>query len=153
MPMRDAMESVRAFHDKMNVPQQRTPTLIPGDRRLAQDFAERLSSLSFQALGVGTLEGDLLLLRLSLALEELSEWLAAHANGDLVAAADAWADRAYVLFGDAVAAGLPASALFEAVHASNMSKSQTSLAGGKALKGPGYFRPDIAEILKHSGRR
>jgi hypothetical protein len=46
-------------------------------------------------------------LRTCLLLEELAEWLSAHARRDLVATADAWADRTWVLFGDA--AGLPAA--------------------------------------------
>lgn len=96
------------------------------------------------------MEGDLLLLRLSLALEELAEWLMAHATGDLVGAADAWADRIYALLGDAVATGLPASQLFEAVHASNLSKSPPTTSGGKAVKGPDYVPPNIATVLRRA---
>ena len=43
-----------------------------------------------------------------------------------MAAADAWADPAYVLFGDSAAAGLPAVALFEEVHDINMTKEPDS---------------------------
>jgi len=45
---------------------------------------------------------DALLSRVALALEELAEWVLAHADQDLKSAA-AWVDRCYVLVGDAVA--------------------------------------------------
>ena len=65
---------------------------------------------------------DQLLSRAAMAVEELGEWIFAHADTDLVAAADSLADRFYVLLGDAVATGLPLGRLFEAVHRSNMTK-------------------------------
>ena len=86
--------------------------------------------------------------RAAMAIEELAEWLLAHANGDLVAAADAWADRAYVLFGDAVAAGLPAAELFAEVHRSNMTKELVADGTGKARKGAAYRPPELAAILE-----
>lgn len=83
-----------------------------------------------------------------MAMEELAEWLQAHVNGDVVGAADAWADRAYVLFGDVVAAGLPAAALFDEVHRSNMTKQPDPRRTGKAIKGLGYEPPDLRSILQ-----
>ena len=83
-----------------------------------------------------------------MAIEELAEWLLAHVNDDLIAAADAWADRAYVLLGDAVAAGLPAAELFAEVHASNMTKELVADGTGKARKGAAYRPPELAAILK-----
>jgi predicted HAD superfamily Cof-like phosphohydrolase len=150
MPVDDAVTAVKAFHDKIGALTSSAPRLLPGDADRARSFADRVSSLCFQAFGCGIMEGDVLLLRLSLALEELAEWLAAHAKGDLVGAADAWADRAYALFGDAVATGLPAGELFDAVHASNLSKSPPSVSGGKAVKGPGYRPPDVAAVLRRA---
>ena len=91
---------------------------------------------------------ELLLSRTAMAIEELAEWLTAHSDGDLVAAADAWADRAYVLFGDAVATELPAEKLFAEVHRSNMSKEPDSAGSGKAIKGASYNPPRIADVLK-----
>jgi len=84
-------------------------------------------------------------------LEELAEWIQAHANDNLVAAADAWADRAYVLFGDAVAAGLPAATLFAEVHRSNLTKEPVASGSGKARKAPGYTPPDLRTILRAAG--
>lgn len=91
---------------------------------------------------------DELTARMALVLEELSEWLAAQVQGDLVAAADAWADRMYVLLGDAVISGLPAEELFQEVHSSNMTKCADALRTGKAIKGAAYRPPDIRRILK-----
>jgi predicted HAD superfamily Cof-like phosphohydrolase len=150
MPIDDAFAAVKRFHDKIGTPSAATPRLLPGDAERARAFAERISGLRFQALGCGMMDGNLLLLRLSLALEELAEWLMAHANGDLVGAADAWADRAYALFGDAVAAGLPTGELFKAVHTSNLTKTAPATSGGKAVKGPGYLPPDIQAVLRRA---
>jgi len=147
MKVDDALEAVTAFHQQIGAPSSTSPRLLPGDADRARAFAERVSSLRFQAFGCGMMEDDQLLLRLSLALEELAEWLMAHAKGDLVGAADAWADRAYALFGDAVAAGLPAGELFEEVHASNCTKTAPATSGGKAVKGPEYVPPDIRSVL------
>ena len=85
-----------------------------------------------------------------MALEELAEWITAHTQGDLISTADAWADRAYVLFGDAVAAGLPAAELFAEVHRSNMTKELDSAGTGKAVKGPMYQPPNIWQALTFS---
>jgi predicted HAD superfamily Cof-like phosphohydrolase len=84
-------------------------------------------------------------------LEELREWLFAHANSNLVDAADALADRFYLLLGDAVATGLPLADLFQEVHKSNMGKLAGVRTGvGKGLKGPNYCRPQIEKVLLRS---
>lgn len=92
-------------------------------------------------------DGDELLLRLCLALEEIAEWIEAHLRNDLVAAADAWGDRMYVLMGDAVSTGLPAQNVFDEVHRSNMSKRCKSTNRGKAVKGSSYHRPQLEQVL------
>jgi predicted HAD superfamily Cof-like phosphohydrolase len=79
-----------------------------------------------------------------MAVEELAEWIEAHVASDLTAAADAWADRAYLLFGDAVATGLGTEALFDEVHRSNMTKAPVNPATGKAVKSDGYLAPVIS---------
>ncbi len=84
------------------------------------------------------------------AIEELYEWAKAHAESDLVEAADAWADRCYVLFGDAIASGIPAEAIFNEVHRSNMTKSAPSDLHGKGFKNPHFERPLLEPILKKS---
>ena len=62
--------------------------------------------------------------------------------------AAAGAVRAYVLFGNAVAAGLPAAELFAEVHASNMTKDLVADGTGKAKKGAAYRPPDLVGILE-----
>ena len=79
-----------------------------------------------------------------MAVEELAEWIEAHVAGDLTAAADAWADRCYLLFGDAVATGLGTEAVFDEVHRSNMTKAPVNPATGKAVKSDGYLAPVIS---------
>jgi predicted HAD superfamily Cof-like phosphohydrolase len=85
-----------------------------------------------------------------MTLEELAEWLRAHAQQDLTAAADAIGDRLYLLLGDAVASGLPLTEIFRTVHSSNMTK-MTGV--GKAVKGRSFRRPEIAAILEKATAR
>ncbi len=96
--------------------------------------------------------GKTTLCRAAMELEELAEWLLAHAQANLVGVADALGDRLYLLLGDAVATGLPLAELFSVVHESNMSKLGGVHTGlGKGVKGPGYARPRIAEVLAQHG--
>ena len=145
MKISDAFAAVHDFHRGTGAPIAEQPRLLPGDRLAAETLAGQLSSLKS---GIDTAGGGMLVQRAAMAIEELAEWLLAHANGDLVAAADAWADRAYVLLGDAVAAGLPAAELFAEVHASNMTKELVADGTGKARKGAAYRPPELAAILK-----
>ena len=141
----DAVAAVRDFHMGTGSPVVEKPCLLRGDRLAAATLAEQLSSL---IAGITAADGDVLLQRAAMAIEELSEWLTAHANGDLVAVADAWANRAYVLLGDAVASGLPAAELFAEVHRSNMTKDLVADGTGKATKGANYRPPNLAAILE-----
>jgi len=141
MQIDDAIQAVRAFHERTASPIADRPRLLPGGKVGAEVLARQLLAI------------NLLLQRAAMAIEELAEWLQAHAKGDLVAAADAWADRAFVLFGDAVAAGLPAAPLFAEVHRSNMTKEPVAGRSGKAHKGPGYTPPDLGAILRTAGSK
>lgn len=145
--MHNATKCVREFHTKMGAPTADAPTLLPCDREAAASLASRIQDLATQTMEASTNE-DVLTRRAAMQLEELAEWLLAHADGNLVAAADAWADRAYVLFGDAVAAGLPAAALFAKVHRSNMTKEPDSANTGKAVKGASYEPPRVRRVLR-----
>jgi predicted HAD superfamily Cof-like phosphohydrolase len=98
------------------------------------------------------LEPELLRSRQALMEEELDELLRAMRSGDLVAIADGLADLLYVVFGTAVAYGLPMDGIFAEVHESNMSKLDAEgqpLIGehGKRLKGPLYRPPNITPLL------
>jgi hypothetical protein len=79
--------------------------------------------------------------------EEVRELGEASAAGDLIAFADALADITYVVYGTAWRTGIPLDAVVGEVHRSNMSKTATP-GDGKAIKGPGYFRPDVAAALR-----
>lgn len=148
MKIDDALAAVRDFHMGTGSPVADTPRLLSGDRHAAEALVGQLSMLKSS---IATNDGDVLMQRAAMAIEELAEWLLAHAKGDLVAAADAWADRAYVLLGDAVAAGLPAAALFAEVHRSNMTKDLVADGTGKATKGTNYRPPNLAAILESAG--
>ena len=145
MEVDDSITAVRDFHEGTGAPVAEKPRLLPGDREAAADLAQQLAVLKS---GIAADDGDVLLQRAAMVIEELAEWLTAHATGDLVAAADAWADRAYVLFGDAVTAGLPAASLFAEVHRSNMTKEPVAGETGKARKGDGYSQPELEKILQ-----
>lgn len=150
MQIDSALDDVREFHQKMRAPISRSPRLLPGDATTAGVIANRLNTFADETASVAASSGDLLLSRAAMAIEELAEWLTAHERGDLMAAADAWADRAYVLLGDAVAAGLPAEKLYAEVHRSNMTKEPDSAGSGKAVKGANYEPPRIADVLREA---
>lgn len=95
-----------------------------------------------------TLVDPQLLSRAAMAVEVLGEWLSAHGAGNLPAAADAIGDRLFILLGDAVATGLPLPEIFERVYESNSTKLKGVTNGlGKAVKGPGYVAPSLAELV------
>ena len=148
MDFDDALDKVRRFHEHIGETVADSPCLLACNFVAARWLAMQIAELGRIASCGGANAGDRLLCRTALALEELAEWLTAHADGDLGAAADSWADRAYVLLGDAVAAGLPAAELFRAVHESNMSKVPSTRTGsGKAVKGHGYQPPDVRRAV------
>jgi len=90
-------------------------------------------------------------------MEELSELLKAHEDGDLVAAADALADLSYVAMGCAHHMGLPLPKILEIVHMANMQKVPgTTRRGHKqdAQKPEGWTGPEdhIALLLLNTTR-
>jgi len=122
----DTLALVKAWHDKFRVPVLERPGL-PADR-------------------VG--------MRLDILEEEVRELREAVAAGDLVEVLDALCDIQYVLDGNFLEFGLHAqkAKAFAEVHASNMSKlgedGQPVLReDGKVLKGPNFFRPNLAQFL------
>ncbi|HJN13663.1 MAG TPA: nucleoside triphosphate pyrophosphohydrolase family protein [Pirellulaceae bacterium] len=148
--MQDAIDNVRDFHRHIGAPIAQSPTLLPCRRDDAATIAVQLRDLATTCHQMAQTAGDLPS-RLSLALEEMAEWTEAHAAGDLVAAADAWGDRMYVLLGDAVATGLPGGAILDEVHRSNMSKELGSATvAGKGVKTDRFVPPDLAKLLDKS---
>lgn len=147
MSLAETAKMVHQFHQHIGAPIADKPQLLSGKPREADFIGARIANLG--RLARRGADKDPFLERLALALEELAEWTMAHVEQDLVAAADAWADRAYVLMGDAVACGLPAQELFAEVHRSNMTKQYGVRTGvGKAYRGIQYEPPRIREVLE-----
>lgn len=144
--MRDALNNVTEFHRRIGAWVASRPMLLPCEQDEAEKFALQLRGLLESCRSTGA-AADTLICRLALELEELAEWVEAHAAGDLVAAADGWGDRLYVLLGDAVATGLPGDAIFDEVHRSNMTKATTNDRFGKATKDCTFQEPHISDLI------
>jgi predicted HAD superfamily Cof-like phosphohydrolase len=127
--MKKQLELVTEFHKTYQLPVRETPSLYhPIDNAI---------------------------LRHRLMEEENKEYLEAVQNNNLVEVADALGDMLYVLCGTILDHGLQhkIEAVFEAIHKSNMSKLDKNgqpiyRKDGKVIKGPDYFKPDIARVLK-----
>ena len=92
-------------------------------------------------------------LRISLIAEELEEFKEAVKNNDLKEAVDALTDILYVTYGAGHAFGVNLDKCFEEVQRSNMSKLGDDGKPiyndvGKVMKGPKYFKPDLAKFIK-----
>ncbi len=148
LSLQSCVSLVRLFHQRIKAPIAATPQTLKCDPASALLYAQRLGELAKDAADAANGTTDVLLSRLAMTLEEIGEWLAAHANGDVASAADALGDRLYLLIGDAVATGLPLSEIFEAVHQSNLSKLPGVTTGlGKGVKGSDYQQPDLETLL------
>lgn len=82
--------------------------------------------------------------------DELLDFI--NGSGDRAKLAKELADLVYVAFGAADVFDIPLERVFNAVHASNMTKvgangKVSRRADGKILKGPGYQEPDVASLL------
>lgn len=94
-------------------------------------------------------------LRFNLMKEENEEYLEAANNNDLAEVADALGDMLYILCGTIIEHSLQHKIedVFNEIQRSNMSKLGENgkpiyREDGKVLKGPNYFKPDIASILE-----
>ncbi|MBQ4914350.1 nucleoside triphosphate pyrophosphohydrolase family protein [Maribacter sp. MMG018] len=94
-------------------------------------------------------------LRFNLMDEENKEYLEAATNNDMVEVADALGDMLYILCGTILEHGMQykIEEVFNEIQKSNMSKLGADgkpiyREDGKVLKGPNYFKPDIAAILE-----
>ena len=93
-------------------------------------------------------------LRFNLMKEENEEYFEAANNNDMVEVADALGDMLYILCGTIIEHGMEhkIDEIFREIQNSNMSKLGADgipiyREDGKVLKGPNYFKPDIAGIL------
>ena len=99
-------------------------------------------------------------LRINLLAEEVDELKEALEAGDMVEVLDALTDIQYVLDGAYLSFGLHdvKQAAFDEVQRSNMSKLGEDgkpivrEEDGKILKGPNYFKPDIAQFIKEEDK-
>ena len=96
-----------------------------------------------------------ILLRYNLMKEENEEYLEAAQKNDLIEVADALGDMLYILCGTILSHGMQhkITDVFKEIQRSNMSKlgpdgKPIYREDGKVLKGPNYFKPDIAAILE-----
>ena len=92
-------------------------------------------------------------LRFSLIQEELDELKKAIKDKDIVEVADALTDILYVTYGAGHAFGIDLDQCFNEVQNSNMSKlgddgKPIYNENGKVMKGPNYFKPDLAKYIK-----
>ncbi len=126
--MKNKIAAVTLFHDTYGLDRKTTPTA-------------QLSKAKNE-------------LRYNLMKEENEEYLEAANNGDLVEVADALGDMLYILCGTIIEHGMQdkIEEVFNEIQRSNMSKlgedgKPIYREDGKVLKGPNYFKPDIASIL------
>ncbi len=96
-----------------------------------------------------------ILLRYNLMKEENEEYLEAAQKNDLIEVADALGDMLYILCGTILSHGMQhkITEVFKEIQRSNMSKlgpdgKPIYREDGKVLKGPNYFKPDIAAVLE-----
>ncbi len=92
-------------------------------------------------------------LRISLISEELEELKKAISEKNLIEVADALTDILYVTYGAGHAFGINLDKCFDEVQNSNMSKlgkdgKPIFNEFGKVMKGPNYFKPDLAKFIK-----
>lgn len=126
---KSTLESVRIFHETYGLPVKDAPDITD----------EKTNAL-----------------RVNLLAEEVEELQEALAAGDIVEVLDALTDIQYVLDGAYLSFGLHDVKMeaFEEVQRSNMSKlGEDGMPivreeDGKILKGPNYFKPDIAQFIK-----
>ena len=127
--MKTTLDMVQEFHDTYGLPINAEPTLTREQTKQ---------------------------LRVNLLQEELNELKEALENNDPLETLDALIDLQYVLDGAFLSFGLQAvkDVAFEEVHRSNMSKLGEDgkpirrEGDGKVMKGPNYFKPNLAQFIK-----
>ena len=110
--------------------------------------------LGIEEKPIAKLSDQKLKLRFDLMQEENEEYLEAAQNNDLVEVADALGDMLYILCGTIIEHGMQdkIEEVFNEIQRSNMSKLGADgkpiyREDGKVMKGPNYFKPNIAAIL------
>jgi len=121
--------------------------------KAVQEFHESFG-LGISHSPIARLSTQKLKLRFDLMDEENNEYLEAAENDDLVEVADALGDMLYILCGTILEHGMQhkIEEVFNEIQRSNMSKLGADgkpiyREDGKVMKGPSYFKPNIASIL------
>ena len=121
--------------------------------KAVQEFHEAFG-LGIEESPIANLSPHKIKLRFNLMDEENKEYLDAAQSDDLVEVADALGDMLYILCGTIIEHGMQhkIEEVFNEIQRSNMSKlgedgKPIYREDGKVLKGPNYFKPNIAEIL------
>lgn len=126
-------------------------TITPGDVNMDKHVDMVRAFHEKHSFPVGIRIGDdpkTDLVRVHLIGEECAELALALANRDVRQVADSLGDLAYVVFGAAVAYGLPLREVFEEIHKSNMTKAVRDPNDTRLRnKGDSYVPPNIQEVL------
>ena len=129
--MKNKIEAVRAFHNAFG---------LGVSEHVQADLGEAKNRLRFNLMN-----------------EENEEYLEAAEANNVVEVADALGDMLYILCGTILEHGMQykIEEVFNEIQRSNMSKLGADgkpiyREDGKVLKGPHYFKPDIAGILDKS---
>lgn len=140
---------VREFHEVFGHPVSTDPSKVPAIehrvlriRMIAEELVE-----TARAMGVA--------LRVNSERDEEAQVVAEaipDAMYDAIEAADGLGDIRYLVDGGNLICGFPGEHVLAEIHRSNMSKlgedgKPVMRADGKFLKGPNYFKPNIAKVL------
>lgn len=147
--MKRQLRLVREFHRKIGETVAQSSILLQHDAKVDADLARSLRQI-VERFHHSDGPKTQLTQRALMAVEELAEWIEAHNEDDLTAAADAWADRMYLLLGDAVATGLPTEPLLDEVHRSNMTKTSANNKTGKGIKSDVFDSPNLERVLEQA---
>jgi len=91
-------------------------------------------------------------LRVKLLCEEMSEYLDAEYDNNIIEIADGLTDIHYIAAGTEAVYGIPGEELFNHIHTNNMSKlgkdgKPIKREDGKLMKPEGYQPPDVRAVL------
>lgn len=139
-------QRVRDFHRVFGFPidEPVVAYLEKGEKQILRDVAMSLESLQHECTSYLRDRDSVAVSRLRLVLEELAELTRALEQENPIEVADGLGDLGYVLYGTAVAYGLPLDALMAQIHISNMTKDPGAF---KPVKGSRYMPPKISEVL------
>lgn len=152
-------EAVTEFHRRFGHPVKSRPFLPVAHEAVCREAhaaaidVRRHVREAREAAGSG---GGERALRMALLGEEYAEYLEAESHSNIEQIADALGDILVIVYGTALAYGIPLDDVFAEIHRANMSKlGEDGLPitdeTGKVKKGPHYTPPDVAGVLRDGG--